>query len=1098
MSLRKAAVWLLIIGSLMVVPASARRSSPMARGPEARAAHIQATVLEAQAPAADEAKPSAPAYYIVQLADEPLAGYLPASVQRQTAALASGERRSAWESPAARAYQDLLAARQDQFVQRATRALGHRLDVLHRYQYALNGLAVWLSPAEARVVSQLPGVRRVERNQSYPLATDVGPRWIGAGAIWDGVVAAGLPATKGEGIIVGIIDTGINSDHPSFAAVGGDGYVHQNPFGPGRYTGFCDPSHPHYDPNLACNDKLIGIWSFEESLNDPEDRDGHGSHTASTTAGNVTRALLVAGGQAFERTVSGVAPHANIIAYDVCVPAQPIWRCMATATVQAVDKAIAAGVHVLNYSIGTGQISPWENMIAEAFLNARKANVMVVSAAGNDGPQASSVHSTAPWTLTVGATTHSRAGLNTLGDLKGGAGRPPADLHGYSYSRGAGPAPLVYAANVVNTSGQRDDGTCMSRFPADSLTGKIVVCDSNGDHSAVRQEYISNNVRGGGAVGLVRINQEREGDRAIAGLGFRLPGLNLGYTGGKQLKDWLARGTGHQGTIRGARIGEEAQFADILADFSARGPTPGEDCCYRPDWQLHVSYLFDVLKPDVLAPGIDILAAVATDAAMPSASPEFGVYGGTSMASPHAAGAAALMRAVHPDWTPAEIQSALTLTAVRDQVRLQNSGAGADPLAAGAGRLDLGRAAASGIVLAVTDRAYDEANPVRGGDPRDLNLATLTDNRCAGSCSWQRVLSTRLASPTSWRAATSVQGALQLEVQPKVFSLSAGRVVTLTIRADTARVPSGEWAFGQVLLTAEDPTLPTLSMPVAVRSVGLRGPLIAVVSAHTPTGSASLSGFRAKTTDQLRVTVSSLTKAMQQGMSLTVDPTPDNPYDLLSGSRVFTGTMEGTMTIRVDVPAGARRLVAEVVSSEAPDIDLFVGYDADRDGQAEAREQVVLSGSPSWTEYCDWPNPRAGPWWIHVQSWQGSDDQPDDVVVAYAVVGGAGLPAVQVQGPQTVRAGEPFGLTLSWLFEAVNRGDRHFGLLEFRGGQGGQESLGTIPLDVLGPPLMTPPPAQTPTPVPQPTAIVWPTDTPPGPRIGWVYLPATYLLFGEE
>ncbi len=1098
MNWRRATFWLLVTGWLLAVPASAGRSSMSPPGPEARSAHIQAMVLEAQEQSTASGKSATPSYYIVQLAEEPLAGYLATTVDQAPQRPLSAPRNLDVDSSLARAYLDLLTVRQERFLRAATAALGHRLDVLHRYRYALNGVAIWLSPAEAEAVQRLPGVRRVERNQSLPLATDIGPRWIGAGRVWDGTAMNGMPATKGEGIVVGVIDTGINSDHPSFAAVGADGYVHQNPLGAGNYTGFCDAANLHYDAGLACNDKLIGIWSFEESLNDPEDRDGHGSHTASTAAGNVTEAMFVAGGQAFVRTISGVAPHANIIAYDVCIPANPIWRCMATATVQAVDHAIAEGVDVLNYSIGTGQNSPWENMIAEAFLNARKANVMVVSAAGNDGPEPSSVHSTAPWVLTVGATSHSRAGLNLLTGLKGGSVRPPADLPGYSYSRGAGPAPIVYAGTLTNASGQRDDGTCMSRFPADSLKGKIVVCDSNGDHSPARQDYIAGSLRSAGAIGLVRVNRETEGDRVNAGLGFRMPALNLSYANGKLLKDWLARGTGHQGTIRGAQIGEEPAFADVLADFSARGPAPGEDCCYRPDWELHVGYLFDVLKPEVLAPGVDILAAVATDEVMPAGSPEFGVYGGTSMASPHGAGAAALLRAVHPDWTPAEIQSALTLTATGDQVRLQDGTTRADALAAGAGRLDVGRAAASGIVLAVPNEAYDEANPVRGGDPRELNLATLTDHRCAGWCSWSRTLSTRLPSATSWQVSTNVQAGLSLVVEPKIISVAPDRPIKISVRADVTRVPVGQWAFGQVILTPEDGSLGSLRMPVTVRSVGLRGPLIAVVSARDRTGSAAVVGFRSKGGEPLRVAVSGLTKASQQGMSLTVDPTPDNPYDLLAGTRPFTGTMEGTMTIRVDVPAGARRLVAEVVSSEAPDIDLFVGYDADRDGQAEAREQAALSGSPSWTEYCDVTNPRSGPWWIHVQSWQGSEDQPDDVVVAYAVVPATGTDEVRAQVPERVAPGEAYDVGLSWQFDAVERGDRHFGQLELTGGQGGAERLGVVPLDVLGPPLMTPPPAQTATPTPTPTPFVWPTDPPPGPRVSWLFLPAVWLQHSTE
>lgn len=1088
--------WLLLGALLFGVPASAGPMVSGDLGPEARVEHIRLLAHQAQTKGQLPEKGAGPSYYIVQLADDPLPAFLAAERREVRVGRAPAENRLDLASPRAKAYLNLLAARQASFLTLAAERLGRRLDVLHHYRYALNGVAVWLTPAEALEIAKLPGVRRVERAQFAELSTDVGPKWIGADAIWQGSAAPGLAATKGEGVVVGIIDTGINSDHPSFAAVGGDGYVHQNPLGPGKYLGFCNPTHPNYDPKLACNDKLIGIWSFEESLYDPEDRDGHGSHTASTTAGNVIQAPLVVGSQIFQRTISGVAPHANIVAFDVCIPASPIWRCISTATVQAVDLAIAEQIDVLNYSIGTGQNSPWENMISEAFLNARKAGVMVVSAAGNDGPDLASVHSTAPWVLTVGAATHGRAGLNALVELKGGATRPPTELLGFSYTRGVGPAPIVYAATQLNASGQRDDGTCMSRFGPDSLAGKIVVCDSNGDQSTARQEYLSTNLRGAGAVGMVRVNTESEGDRLDPGIGFRLPALNLSYADGKLLKEWLARGTGHQAKIRGATVGLDPRLGDIVAAFSARGPAPSEDCCYRPDWELHLPYLFDVLKPEVLAPGVGILAAVASEEIMPGGAPEFGVYDGTSMASPHAAGAAALLRAAHPDWTPAELQSALTLTAVKDSVRLEDKRTPADALSMGAGRLDVGRAAASGVLLAVDDRAYDEANPVVGGDPRTLNLATMTDHRCPGRCSWTRVLSTRRAGALGWRATSrSGHAGLRIDVEPKAFALQVDRPVTLSIQADVSGVPIGEWASGEVVLMPEDPSIPEASLPVTVRSAGLRAPLVAVVSAHQPSGSASLRGLRSRGADPLRVSVAGLTRALQQGMSLTEDATPDDPYDRVAGSRVYTGTMEGTMTLFVDVPSGARRLVAEIISSQAPDIDLFVGLDADRDGQAEPREQAAVSGSPQWTEYCDVANPRAGRWWIHVQSWKGSDDQPDDVVLAYAVVPASGLDAVRVTGPARVAAGEPFDLEVSWQFESVARGDRHFGQLILESGSGPGQRLGVIPLDVLGPPLMAPPPKHTPTPTA--TAIVWPTDTPAA-RIGWAYLPAAYLAYGED
>ena len=263
-----------------------------------------------------------PAIYIVQLKDAPLASYRGGVAGLEATHPATrGMVRLDAKSPASIAYLEYLSAEQAKFTAQMEQSLGRAVDAIFTYQATFNGLAVELTPDEAARVAGLPGVRMVQRDYMLYPTTDVGPQWIGADEIWDGTATGGLPGTKGEGIIVGILDTGINMDHPSFAAVGpNDGYVHINPFA--GYVGWCDSGNPNYDPLLVCNDKLIGVWDFVDAVSTeadgPEDSDGHGSHTASTTAGNVVTATITAPTMVLERLISGVAPHANIIAYDVC------------------------------------------------------------------------------------------------------------------------------------------------------------------------------------------------------------------------------------------------------------------------------------------------------------------------------------------------------------------------------------------------------------------------------------------------------------------------------------------------------------------------------------------------------------------------------------------------------------------------------------------------------------------------------------------------------------------------------------------------------------------------------------------------------------
>ena len=202
----------------------------------------------------------------------------------------------------------------DQALAAAARALGRPVVPLHRYAAAFHGLALELTAAEAAALARLAGVRRVEPSVTLRIASDAGPAWTRASSIWDGSGTGGLPGTQGEGRVVAVIDTGIALGHASFADVGGDGYNHVNPRGAGNYAGWCDPANPDYDPSLACNDKLIGVWSYPEAGGDPRDDTGHGTHVASLAAGNHVSASL----PGLTRQIAGVAPHASLIAYDVC------------------------------------------------------------------------------------------------------------------------------------------------------------------------------------------------------------------------------------------------------------------------------------------------------------------------------------------------------------------------------------------------------------------------------------------------------------------------------------------------------------------------------------------------------------------------------------------------------------------------------------------------------------------------------------------------------------------------------------------------------------------------------------------------------------
>ncbi len=300
----------------------------------------------------------------------------------------------------------------------------------HQFVNAVNGFSMMMTQDQAEQVSKMANVRLVQRSKEYQLHTDAGPELIQADKVWKGETKQVL-SFKGEGVIVGIIDTGVNTDHDSFADVGGDGFDHTNPWGAGQYVGECTVE----GQESMCNDKLIGVRSYDVITDaydelfwrgapvGGEDFNGHGSHTASTAAGNTLLNVDFVGGQiqpagdgvvlaeGLFPQISGVAPHANIVSYQVC---SPLGGCPGEALVAAIEDSITDGVDVLNFSIGgVDHQSPWDDSVQLAFLAANEAGISIAAAAGNSGGVEggeflSQIDNVAPWLLNVAASTHGR------------------------------------------------------------------------------------------------------------------------------------------------------------------------------------------------------------------------------------------------------------------------------------------------------------------------------------------------------------------------------------------------------------------------------------------------------------------------------------------------------------------------------------------------------------------------------------------------------------------------------------------------------------------------------------------------------------------
>lgn len=894
--------------------------------------------------------------YFIRLADSPVAlyeggveGYKATSPEKNQV------RKLDLKSAAVKSYRQYLNNQQDSFIAKAKSVVGE-LNVQQRTSLAYNGLVVEMSQNDAVKIAKVAGVVHIQRETLRYVQTDSGPNIIKAPTIWSGD-ATGV-ATKGEGMIVGIIDTGVNTDHPSFADKGGDGYDHTNPWGENNYSGDCKADFPE-----LCNDKLIGVHSWpavtklylDYDVTVPangEDHNGHGSHTASTTAGNVLVNQNVPdvdgkdSGVVFEQ-VSGVAPHANIVSYQVCLPGEDdaigFAGCLPSLTVLAVEHAIENGIDVLNYSIGGGSSNPWQDADALAFLAARKAGIHVATSAGNDGPDAGTVGSPgdAPWITTVAAYTHDRDFSDkTLGGFTGGDTAAPETLTGKAMT-GAYSGKIVYAGDFANANDpDNDPAQCLKPFPANTFAaGTIVVCD-RGEIARVDK---GRNVKAGGAAALVLANVTSGADSVVADAHV-LPAININAAQGDKLRAWLASGEGHTAAISGSEVIHDDKLARIAAGFTSRGPNKSVP---------------NVIAPSIAAPGVSIFAAYADSQSagfkeFPDPN-DFGFLSGTSMASPHIAGALTLLAKIHPTWTPAEIQSALMLTANQNTLK-EDGKTPSDFFDMGAGFVNLEAAAKTGLVMDESYAGYLKADPNVGGKPEAINLPTMANSACVDKCTWTRVVKATVAG--SWKAsAVGMIDGFALTVSPAEFTLAAGETKELTITADVSVADEG-WNFANIKLVADN--LPEVKLPVAVKAEGNNLPDSINLEAGRAQGSMTYSGYVVKGQTGMSINVYDKATDLIEPSTLKV---PDGDFDFIA------------VTFPEDLP----NVQFKISSATAPDVDLRI--------LNSSFVKIGSSAGPTSDEVASFTDFPAGKYYVVVDGYTASaPGAVDDVLVEISSV----------------------------------------------------------------------------------------------------------------
>ncbi len=650
--------------------------------------------------------------------------------------------------------------------------IGTRLRVVY------GGVAMVVPANQARKLLKVPGVVAVQEDSVGHLLTDSSPEFLGAPPVW---ATQGGQATAGAGVLFADLDSGVWPEHPSFA---------ENPDLPARPTrpgggdlgcSYGDnPLTPADDP-FTCTNKLAGGYAFLDtynSIHDGEtfpdtarDSDGHGTHTTSTAAGDIVEHANPLGVD--RGTISGLAPGAAVAEYKVCGAS----GCFGSDSADAVAQAILDGADVINYSI-SGGTDPMSDPAELAFLDAYDAGVFVAASAGNEGPDASTANHLSPWVTTVAASTQPRAFSSTLSLT--GADDATLDLTGASITAGVSdPTPVVFAGDAPYSHARCD----AEPASADEFAGKIVACERGGN-ARIEKGY---NLSQGGAAGMILYNPslaDTETDN------HWLPAVHL--ADGTELLDFAdAHGPLTATFTPGTKSTGQG---DVMASFSSRGPAGS------------------FIKPDVTAPGVQILAGQTPVLDAVDLGPEgeyFQAIAGTSMSGPHVAGAAILVKAAHPDWTPGQIHSALMTTATTAVVK-EDEETPADPFDMGSGRIRIDAAVSPGLTLDET--ATNFADLTGTGNAIDLNIPSVNAPIMPGRESTTRTFTNVGSGTATYQVTTSAPSGSTISVTPNRFTVAPGKsqTVTITITSDSQ---DGGQRFGAITLAAPGRT--ALHLPVA-------------------------------------------------------------------------------------------------------------------------------------------------------------------------------------------------------------------------------------------------------------------------------------------
>jgi subtilisin family serine protease len=964
--------------------------------------------------------------YIVRMADLPVSSYTGGTRTLRATRPARGQKIDR-ANPAVAEYSAYLDGQHGDVLGRV--GGGRRL---YDYRYSFNGFTAVLSEPQADALKAQPGVLSVTKDELQHADTSSTPTFLGLdrpGGLWDRLGGAD---DAGEDIIIGMIDSGVWPESTSFSdrrkSGGGRNEWHDRRRHDGKndhdddgdqafdhdppWTGVCQTGEAF--TARACNRKLIGArwfdaaWGGDAGLKaerpwefaSPRDYNGHGTHTASTAGGN--RGVVATGPARIFGKISGMAPRARIAVYKALWSTQDGAEASGFTSdlVAAIDQAVADGVDVINYSI-SGSSTNFLDAAEISFLFAADAGVFVAASAGNDGPTASTVAHPSPWITTVAAGTHNR---QTLGSAKLGNG---TTVNGVSVAATAASGPVINATAAVMAGATAtaarlcftaaDNGGTPALDPA-KVAGKVVVCERGTNARVAKSQAVFD----AGGVGMILVNTSPNSLNADF---HAVPTVHLADTDRVAVEAYAAM-AGATATVTKATITYDAP-APFTASFSSRGPLLAGNG--------------DLLKPDVIAPGQDILASVAPPG---NGGLDFNVYSGTSMSSPHVAGVAALLRQLHPDWTPMMIKSAL-MTSAYDVL----DGANTSPaviFSQGAGHIAPNPAASPGLVydsnindwFAFLCGATNGVNPAlctalsEAGyslDPSDLNTPSIAIGDLTGLQTVTRTVTNVGRRHAVYHVRTTGMDGFKVVVKPSTLRLAPGTSQSFSVQLTRQTAAVNTYAGGQLTWSdGED----HVRIPMVVRPTALAAPA-EVSSTGTPVDYSVTFGFNGPFATVAHGLIPAVT---------TTGVVPDDPGDS------FSPGGPGTIAIPVTISPGttyARFSLFDANVTPGSDLDLYV---------FKGTTFVGGSGNGGSNEEVNLVNPAAGnDYIVYVHGFDAAPGGSNFTLFSW-LLGTASSGNMTVTAPAAAQTGQAGTVHLA--FSALSPATKYLGSVEYQGSPG--------------------------------------------------------------